>query len=87
MQSFIDAGDFVLSDDGEFMVLLKGKTETRVIHVIDAVLESFRQMGASEEEIKEEVTKLVTDPNYFSTWCRHLPNWCPDLAYYIRYQD
>ena len=86
MDSFIDPGDYVVSNDGAFYIMLNSVLDTRVHHVVYFVLDVFTQMGMTEEEFFLERQKLVTDEPYFSNWCRSLPDWC-DGAFYIEKND
>ena len=83
MNSFIDPGDYVVSNDGASYIMLNSVLDTRVHHVVYFVLEMFTQMGMTGEEFFLERRKLVTDEAYFSNWCRTLPDWCDD-AFYIK---
>ena len=84
MESFIDPGDYVESVDKNYYVMLKGTNDTRVIHVINKTLDLFKDMGMSDTDFLQEREKLVTNNSYFDFWCRDLPNWCPDLAYFVK---
>ena len=86
MNSFIDPGDYVVSNDGASYIMLNSVLDTRVHHVVYFVLEMFAQMGMTEEEFFLERRKLVTDEACFSNWCRSLPEWCDD-AFYIKKKD
>jgi hypothetical protein len=39
------------------------------------VLEQFKLMGATREELLDEMRRLQTDDEYYITWCVNL-SWC-----------
>ena len=47
--------------------------------IIDFVLRCFEDMGATEEDLHRERSKLNGDADYFRTWCTELHEWCTRL--------
>jgi hypothetical protein len=87
MNSFIDPGEYVESLDGQHYIVLTGTNDTRVMHIVYKTLELFKDMGMPDSQFLHERKKLVTDESYFNFWCRDIPNWCPEVAYFIKKND
>lgn len=64
-------------------VELRRPGPTTARDVRDTVLGLFAGMGAGEDDLAREKTRLCDDMEYFDEWCRTLPEWCPGVARYV----
>ena len=55
--------------------------------VVWCVINAFKDMGATDDDLRAEVDRLCTDEAYFDEWCRKLPEWNPDAAFYALIED
>lgn len=70
----MDPNAAVLTPRGERVVLVDN-SDARCGHLIDAVLEAFSDMGASEEMLQGERCRLQHDACYFFEWVVCLADW------------
>lgn len=54
----------------------------RNLVVVDFVIEQFRAMGGTEEELREERQRLMQDDAAYSEWCLRVREWC-DVPHWI----
>jgi predicted nuclease of restriction endonuclease-like RecB superfamily len=59
---------------GDRIVLVENM-DARRKDLIEEVLQTFKKIGASKEELERECYQLNNDNNYFSEWILCLPNW------------
>ena len=78
----MDPGEYVLTPDGEHMVVLHSGVDPRAARVWDVVLDAFRDMGASRTSLRADAWRLQHDSAFHHEWAILLPIWCPSLAYY-----
>jgi hypothetical protein len=64
----------VTNDEGKRIVLIDNK-DARRKDLIHSVLEAFKDMGASDEQLEGEACRLDHDPDYFKEWVVYLPKW------------
>ena len=61
----------------EERIVLIDNTEARREDLVTIVLQAFKDMGGSDEELAVDRCRLDNDPEYFYKWVVCLPNWCP----------
>ena len=73
--------DIVCDALGRRVVLLYNR-DARHKTLVNTVLQAFREMGASDDEIVDERMRLHSDRAHYIEWIVSLPDW-HDAAIYV----
>lgn len=76
----------VTSRDGTLRVCLSRHVNAQKEDLIQEVLECFRAMGATEEDIAADHSQLLTNEQYFAEWCQDMPLWHSG-AFYAEFEN
>ena len=83
----MDPGDYVYTDDGKYMVVLRSGVDPRAARIWDVVLDCFVGMGATKTSVCADAWRLQHDSDFHREWAVSLPVWCPMLAKYHKVES